>query len=99
MNNAGIVQDTLLLEMEEDWKRVLRTNLSSVYHCSKAVLKRMLMRLWGRIINFSSVVAIRGGKGQSNYATSKCALNAFTRSLAAELGPNGIGREDGRREH
>lgn len=91
VNNAGIVRDSLLLEMQEkDWNQVLRTNLSGVYHCSKAVLKGMLMRQWGRIINLSSVAATRGGKGQSNYAASKGALNAFTRSLAAELGSKGI---------
>ena len=91
VNNAGVVRDLLLLEMEEeDWKGVLRTNLSGVYHCSKAVLKGMMMRRWGRIINLSSVAAVRGGRGQSNYAASKGAVNAFTRSLAAEVGPKGI---------
>ncbi len=91
INNAGVIRDLLLLEMEEeDWQGVLRTNLSGVYHCSKAVLKGMMMRRWGRIINLSSVAAVKGGRGQSNYAASKGAVNAFTRSLAAEVGPKGI---------
>lgn len=91
VNNAGIIRDSLLLEMEErDWNQVLRTNLSGVYYCSKAVLRGMLMRQWGRIINLSSVAATKGGKGQSNYAASKGALNAFTHSLAAEVGSKGV---------
>lgn len=91
INNAGVARDFLLLEMgEEDWREVLQTNSFGVYHCSKAVLKGMVMKRWGRIINLSSVAAVRGGKGQSNYAASKGAINAFTRSLAAEVGPKGI---------
>jgi len=91
INNAGVVRDFLLLEMEEkDWREVLQTNSFGVYHCSKAVLKGMVMRHWGRIINLSSVAAVRGGRGQSNYAASKGAINAFTRSLATEVGPKGI---------
>lgn len=91
VNNAGVIRDLLLLEMEEeDWQGVLRTNLSGVYHCSKAVLKGMMMKRWGRIINLSSIAAVKGGRGQSNYAASKGAVNAFTRSLAAEVGPKGI---------
>lgn len=91
VNNAGVIRDFLLLEMEErDWNQVLQTNLFGVYHCSKAVLKSMVMRRWGRIINMSSVSAVKGGRGQSNYAASKGAVNAFTRSLAAEVGPKGI---------
>lgn len=91
VNNAGIIRDMLLLEMEEkDWRAVLQTNLFGVYHCSKAAVKGMVMRRWGRIINLSSIAATRGGKGQSNYAASKGAINAFTHSLAAELGPKGV---------
>lgn len=91
VNNAGIIRDLLLLEMEgKDWDEVLQTNLWGVYHCSRAALKWMVVRRWGRIINLSSVVASRGGKGQSNYAASKGAINAFTHSLAAEVGPKGV---------
>lgn len=91
VNSAGIVRDLLLLQMEEkDWGDVLRTNLWGVYHCCRFASKGMLMKHWGRIINLSSVVAINGGKGQANYAASKGGVNAFTRSLAAELGSKGI---------
>lgn len=91
VNNAGIIRDLLLLQMEkQDWTSVLETNLFGVYHCSRAVLKGMVMRRWGRIINLSSIAAFQGGRGQSNYAASKGAINAFTRSLAAEVGPKGI---------
>ena len=91
VKNAGIIRDLLLLQMEKrDWASVLETNLFGVYHCSRAVLKGMVMRRWGRIINLSSIASFQGGRGQSNYAASKGAINAFTRSLAAEVGPKGI---------
>ena len=91
VNNAGIISDLLLLQMEEkDWQDVIRTNLSGVYHCSKSAAKGMVLRRWGRIINLSSIAATNAGKGQSNYAASKGAINAFTRSLAFELGPKGV---------
>lgn len=91
VNNAGIIRDLLLLQMEkQDWASVLETNLFGVYHCSRAVLKGMVMRRWGRIINLSSIASFHGGRGQSNYAASKGAINAFTRSLATEVGPKGI---------
>ncbi len=91
VNNAGVIRDLLLLQMEEkDWEEVLRTNLWGVYHCSRSAIKGMVMRRWGRVINLSSVTAMRGGKGQSNYSASKGAINAFTHSLAAELGPKGV---------
>lgn len=91
VNNAGIIHDMLLLEMEEkDWRAVLQTNLFGVYHCSRAVLRGMIIKRWGRIINLSSIASAHGGRGQSNYAASKGAINAFTRSLAAEVGAKGI---------
>lgn len=91
VNNAGIIRDMLLLEMEEkDWRAVLQTNLFGVYHCSRAVLRGMIIKRWGRIINLSSIAGVHGGRGQSNYAASKGAINAFTRSLAAEVGAKGI---------
>jgi 3-oxoacyl-[acyl-carrier protein] reductase len=91
VNNAGVIRDALLLEMgEKDWREVLATNVGGVMLCSKAVLRGMVMKRWGRVINLSSVSAARGGKGQSNYAASKGAVSAFTRSLGAELGHKGI---------
>ncbi len=91
INNAGVIRDVLLLEMgEKDFADVLQTNLWGVYHCSKVVLKGMLMKRWGRIINVSSVTAYTGRRGQTNYAASKGAINAFTYSLATEVGSKGI---------
>jgi 3-oxoacyl-[acyl-carrier protein] reductase len=91
VNNAGITRDRLLLEMNEtEWDEVLRTNLQGVYHCSRLAARGMIERRWGRLVNVSSVNAWQGRKGQTNYAASKGAVNAFTRSLAAELAPRGI---------
>jgi len=91
VNNAGIIRDRLLLQMEEkDWQDTLRINLGGVYHCSRSAAKKMLQRRWGRIINLSSIAGARGRKGQANYAASKGAIDAFTRSLAFELGTKGI---------
>ena len=91
VNNAGITKDRLLLEMDEaDWEEVLRTNLAGVYHCCKAAARGMIMKRGGRIINLSSVTASRGAKGQANYAASKGAVEALTRSLAIELAPKGV---------
>ncbi len=91
VNNAGIIRDHLLLEMEEkDWEELLRVNLGGVYHCTRPAAKKMVLRRWGRILNLSSIAGARGRKGQSNYAASKGAIDAFTRSLAFELGTKGI---------
>lgn len=86
VNCAGIIRDGLFLAMaDEDWQDVLETNLGSVYHFCKAVTRPMMMQGGGRIVNISSVIAEVGGLGQTNYAASKGAVNAFTRSLALEL--------------
>ena len=91
VNNAGIVRDALVPEMsEEDWQAVLETNLSGVFRCSRAAVRHMLRRKWGRIVNISSVGAWRGNRGQSNYAASKAAVNALTRVMANEFGSKGI---------
>jgi 3-oxoacyl-[acyl-carrier protein] reductase len=86
VNNAGVTRDELLISMErEDWDKVIATNLGGLFNCSKSVAKYMMMQKSGRIINMSSVAGERGGRGQSNYAASKGAVNAFTRSVAMEL--------------
>lgn len=91
VNNAGVVKDALLYSMEkEDWDAVLNTNLGGVFNFTKAVVRPMVMQRRGRIINISSYSGARGGKGQSNYAASKAAVNAFTRAIALELAPKGI---------
>jgi 3-oxoacyl-[acyl-carrier protein] reductase len=91
VNNAGIVRDALVPEMADaDWRAVIETNLSGVFLCSRAAVRYMLRRRWGRIINISSVGAWRGHRGQGNYAASKAAVNALTRVMATEFGPRGI---------
>lgn len=91
VNNAGIVCDGLLLAMTwEDWRAVMETNLDAAFLCAKAVVRPMLRRRQGRIINISSVVSERMGVGQCNYAAAKGGLNAMTRALARELAPKGI---------
>lgn len=91
VNNAGLTRDRLLVEMEEgDWDAVLNTNLHSMFHCCRAAAAHMLRQRWGRIINLSSVTAVRGRKGQANYAASKGGVNALTRALAVELAPKNV---------
>jgi 3-oxoacyl-[acyl-carrier protein] reductase len=91
VNNAGTTHDQLLMLMkEEDWDKVLRTNLKSVFNCCKAVARPMVRRRQGRIINITSVSGIAGQGGQTNYAASKAGIIGFTKSLAKELGPRNI---------
>ncbi len=91
VNNAGITADNLLLRMEdEEWMRVIETNLNAVYRMSKACLKPMFRARWGRIINIGSVVGSSGNPGQSNYTAAKAALVGFSKSLAAEMGSRGV---------
>jgi 3-oxoacyl-[acyl-carrier protein] reductase len=91
VNNAGITKDNLLMRMkEEEWGDVISTNLSSIYRLSKACVRGMSKKRWGRIINISSVVASMGNAGQSNYAATKAGIEGFSRSLAKELGSRNI---------
>ncbi len=91
VNNAGITSDNLLLRMEdEEWLRVIETNLNSVYRVTKASLKAMFRARWGRIINIGSVVGSSGNPGQSNYTAAKAGIIGFSKSLAAEMGSRGI---------
>jgi len=91
VNNAGITKDGLALRLKtEDWSRVLETNLSSAFHLSKAALRGMLSSKWGRIVNVSSVVALSGNAGQSNYVAAKAGLIGLTKALAQEYGGKGI---------
>lgn len=91
VNNAGTTRDTLLMTMkEEQWDTVIKTNLSSVYGVTKAALRPMLKKRWGRIVNITSVVGISGQAGQSNYAASKAGMIGFTKSLAREVASRNI---------
>jgi len=91
VNNAGTTRDTLLMTMkDEDWDLVLKTNLSSTYYCCKAVMRPMMKKRSGRIINITSVVGLAGQAGQTNYAASKAGIIGFTKSLAKEVGSRNI---------
>ena len=91
VNNAAITRDNLLLRMDEDeWGRVIETNLSSVYRLSKFCLKAMIRARWGRIINVSSVIAVSGNAGQCNYAAAKAGIIGFSKSLAQEIASRNV---------
>ena len=91
INNAGITADNLLARMPlEDWEKVLRTNLTGAYALTKEVLRGMMKRRWGRIVNVTSVVGLMGNAGQANYAAAKAGLIGLTKSLARELGSRNI---------
>ena len=91
VNNAGITADNLLARMSlDDWERVLRTNLTGAFALTKEVVRGMMKRRWGRLINVSSVAGMMGNAGQANYAASKAGLIGFTKSLARELGSRNI---------
>ena len=91
VNNAGITADNLLARMSlEDWERVLRTNLTGAFALSKEVLRGMMKKRWGRIVNVGSVVGLMGNAGQANYAAAKAGLVGLTKSLARELGSRNI---------
>ncbi|KTD20634.1 3-oxoacyl-ACP reductase FabG [Legionella londiniensis] len=91
VNNAGITCDNLLLRMDdEEWYRVIETNLNAVYRLTKACLKSMFRARWGRIISIGSVVGASGNSGQTNYTAAKAGLIGFSKSLAQEIGSRGI---------
>jgi 3-oxoacyl-[acyl-carrier protein] reductase len=91
VNNAGITRDALLLRMSgEDWDAVLTTNLTGVFHLTKAACRPMMSRRYGKIISVTSVVGIIGNAGQANYAASKAGIIGFTKSVAKELGSRNI---------
>jgi 3-oxoacyl-[acyl-carrier protein] reductase len=91
VNNAGVTADNLLLRMSlDDWEKVLRTNLTGAYALTKEVVRGMMKKRWGRIINISSVVGLMGNAGQANYAASKAGLIGLTKSLAREIGSRNI---------
>jgi len=91
VNNAAVLKNGLFALMpDSSWEIVLKTSLDGTFHTTKAVLRGMLHRRWGRIVNLSSLAAFSGSAGQTNYAAAKGALVSFTKSLAAEVGPYGV---------
>jgi 3-oxoacyl-[acyl-carrier protein] reductase len=91
VNNAGIIRDNQLAALEDDdVRQVLDTNVGGVFNVTRAVVPHMIVQRTGKIINLSSVSGEKGGRGQTNYAASKGAVNAFTRALAVELAPRKI---------
>ena len=91
VNNAGITRDGLAMAMkEDDFDAVIETNLKGAFLCMKAAIRPMMKARYGRIVNMSSVVALRGNPGQVNYCASKAGLIGMTKSLAKEMGARGI---------
>ena len=86
VNNAGVTRDGLMLTMKEaDWDAVLDTNLKGAFHCMKAAYRPMMKQKYGRVVNLTSIVGLRGNAGQANYAASKAGLIGLTKSMAKEL--------------
>jgi 3-oxoacyl-[acyl-carrier protein] reductase len=91
VNNAGTTRDGVLARMlDEDWRTVLETNLSSTFYTCRAAARGMMKRRGGAIVNVSSIVGVHGNWGQTNYAASKAGIIGFTKSLARELGSRGV---------
>ena len=91
VNNAGLSRDGLVLRLKDaDWERVLAVNLTAAFRLSRGVLRGMVRRRWGRIINITSIVGVTGNPGQASYAASKAGMIGMTKSLAAEVATRGI---------
>ena len=91
VNNAGITRDNILLKMNEnEWKKVIDVNLTGYFNTSKSVIRQMIKQKYGRIINISSVVGLKGNQGQVNYSASKAGIIGLTNSLAKEVGSRNI---------
>lgn len=91
VNNAGITRDNLFMRMKDDeWEDVMNTNLTGMYRVTKLCIRTMMKARYGRIINITSVVALSGNPGQTNYSATKAGMIGFTKSLAQEVGSRGI---------
>ncbi len=91
VNNAGLTRDGLAVRLkDEDWQKVLDVNLTAAFRLSRACLRGMMKRRWGRIVGITSIVGVTGNAGQANYAASKAGLIGLTKSLAQEVASRGI---------
>ncbi len=91
VNNAGVTSDNLLVRMkEEEWDKVVNTNLKGTFNCTKAVARTMLKQRGGKIVNIASVVGVIGNAGQANYCAAKAGIIGFTKSIARELASRNI---------
>ena len=91
VNNAGITRDMLTMRLkDEDWEDVLSVNLTAAFKLTRAVIKGMIKRRWGRVISISSIVGVTGNPGQANYVAAKAGLIGFSKSLAQEVGTRGL---------
>jgi 3-oxoacyl-[acyl-carrier protein] reductase len=91
VNNAGLTRDNILLRLTDaDWDAVLDANLKGAFHTTRAVIKGMMKRRSGRVVNVTSIVGLTGNKGQANYAASKAGLIGFTKSVAKEYASRGV---------
>ena len=91
VNNAGLTRDTLAMRMkDEDWQAVIDVNLTAAFKLSRALMKGMMKRRWGRIISIASIIGATGNAGQANYAASKAGLIAMSKSFAQELASRGV---------
>ena len=91
VNNAGITKDNLFMRMsEDDWNEVININLNSIFKLTKQLIKGMIKRRYGRIINITSVIGVAGGAGQSNYSASKAGIIAMSKSLAQVVGSRSV---------
>ena len=91
VNNAGITRDNLLMRMKDDeWQDIINTNLTAIFTLSKAVLRGMMKKRFGRIVNIGSVVGSSGNAGQANYAAAKAGVIGFSKSMAREVASRGI---------
>ena len=91
VNNAGVTRDNLFMRMKDaEWDQVLAINLTAAFRLSRAALKGMMKRRYGRIVNIASVVGVKGNPGQSNYAAAKAGMIGMSKSLAGEVASRGI---------
>ena len=91
INNAGVTRDNLFMRMsDEEWDQVIRVNLTACFRLSRAVVRGMMKKRWGRIIGITSIVGVTGNPGQANYAAAKAGMIGMSKSLAAEVASRGI---------